>query len=62
MVQSWQKIYVGQLRRPLEFEDGDHVYLRVTPKLGFQGLFKIKKLKPWYIGPFQIISRVREVA
>ncbi|XP_027922733.1 uncharacterized protein LOC114180631 [Vigna unguiculata] len=31
--QSRQKSYADKRRRPLEFEEGDHVFLRVTPIL-----------------------------
>ena len=30
--QSWQKSYADVRRRPLEFEVGDHVFLKVMPK------------------------------
>ena len=30
--QSRQKSYAGRRRRPLEFEVGDHVFLKVMPK------------------------------
>ena len=30
--QSWQKSYVDRRRRPLEFEVGDHAFLKVMPK------------------------------
>ena len=33
-VQSQQKRYAGRRRRPLEFEVGDHVFLKVMPKRG----------------------------
>jgi hypothetical protein len=32
--QSRQKSYADKRRRPLEFSEGDHVFLKVTPKLG----------------------------
>jgi len=35
-----------------------HVFLKVTPKLGLQGVFKTKKLCPKYVGPFQILRRI----
>ena len=30
--QSWQKSYANKRRRPLEFETGDHVFLKVMLK------------------------------
>jgi len=56
--QSCQKNYADKWRRPLEFGEGDHVFLKVTPKLGLQGVFKTKKLCPRYVGPFQILRRI----
>ena len=32
--QSLQKSYVDIRKRPLEFEEGDHVFLKVMPKRG----------------------------
>ncbi|KAK2374422.1 hypothetical protein QL285_075386 [Trifolium repens] len=62
VAQSRQKSYADRKRRPLEFQEGDHVFLRVTPKLGLRGVFKTKKLCPRYIGPYQILRRVGPVA
>ena len=56
--QSRQKSYADKRRRPLEFNEGDHVFLKVTPKLGLRGVFKTKKLCPWYVEPFQILRRI----
>jgi hypothetical protein len=55
--QSRQKSYTNKRRRPLEFEVGDHVYLRVSPMKGIRR-FGIKgKLAPRYIGPYIIINK-----
>jgi hypothetical protein len=55
--QSRQKSYTDKRRRPLEFEVGDHVYLRVSPMKGVRR-FGIKgKLAPRYIGSYPIISK-----
>jgi hypothetical protein len=55
--QSRQKSYIDKRRRPLEFEVGDHVYLRVSPLKGVHR-FGIKgKLAPRYIGPYPIIDK-----
>ncbi|GAU51265.1 hypothetical protein TSUD_412520 [Trifolium subterraneum] len=46
-------------RRPIEFDEGDHVFLRVTPKLGLRGMFKTKKLAPRMHDVFHV-SRLRK--
>ncbi|XP_060962044.1 uncharacterized protein LOC115713330 [Cannabis sativa] len=51
-------------RRDIEFEVGDHVFLRVTPRKGLsvKRFGKRGKLSPRYVGPFQILDRVGSVA
>jgi hypothetical protein len=57
-----QESYANKRCRPLEFEAGDHMYLRVSPKRGVKR-FGIKgKLAPCYIGPFLIMARLWNVA
>jgi hypothetical protein len=54
VAQTRQKSYADNRRRPLEFEEGDYVYLKVSPLRGVRR-YKIKdKLSPRYIGPFRI--------
>src|SRR4051812_2948521 len=60
--QSRQKSYHDKRRRTLEFQEGDHVFMRVTPMTGIGRALKSKKLTPHFIGPFQITERVGEVA
>jgi hypothetical protein len=49
-----QKSYHDKRRKPLKFEVGDHVYLKVSHPKGVQR-FGIKgKLAPRYIGPYEI--------
>jgi hypothetical protein len=56
-IQSRQKSYTDKRRSPLEFEVGDHIYLRVSPMKGVC-CFSIKgKLAPCYIGPYLIIDK-----
>ena len=62
MAQSRQKIYVDVRCRPLEFEVGDHVFLKVMPKRGVVRFGKRGKLSPRFIGPFEILERVGTVA
>ena len=49
-------------RRPLEFEVGDHVSLKVNPKRGVVRFGKHGKLLPRFIGPFEILERMGTVA
>ena len=62
MAQSRQKSYVDVRCRPLEFEVGDHVLLKVMPKRGVVRFSKRGKLSPRFIGPFMIFERVGTVA
>ena len=48
--------------RPLEFEVGDHVFLKVMPKKGVVRFSKREKLLPRFVGPFKILERVGIVA
>ena len=61
MAQSRQKSYADVRRRPLEFEVGDHVFLKVMPKRGVVRFGKRGKLSPRFIGPFEIIERIGTV-
>jgi len=60
--QSRQKGFADKRRRPLVFEVGDHVYLRVSSIKGVQRFGMRGKLAPRYVGPFPIIERCRPVA
>jgi hypothetical protein len=55
--QSRQNCYADKRHHPLEFEVGDHVYLRVSPMKRVH-CFGIKgKLAPRYIGPYPVINK-----
>ncbi|XP_025616969.1 uncharacterized protein [Arachis hypogaea] len=60
--QSRQKSYADQRRKLLEFEVGEHVFLRVTPTTGIGITIKTKKLNPRYIRPFEILRHFGPVA
>ena len=62
MAQSLQKSYANRRRRPLEFEAGNHIFLKVMPKRGVVRLGKQGKLLPRFIGPFEVLERVGAVA
>ena len=60
--QSRQKSYEDVRRRPLEFEVGDHVFLKVILKRGVVRFGKRGKLLPRFIGPFEILERIGTIA
>nr|KYP33821.1 Retrotransposable element Tf2 [Cajanus cajan] len=60
--QSRQKSYNDKRRKDLEFKEGDHVFLKVTPWTGVGRALKSRKLTPRFIGPYQILKRIGEVA
>ncbi|GKF62312.1 hypothetical protein Tco_0182366 [Tanacetum coccineum] len=49
-------------RKPLEFQVGDRVMLKVSPRKGVIRFGKRGKLNPWYIRAFKILKRVGPVA
>ncbi|GKC73302.1 putative reverse transcriptase domain-containing protein [Tanacetum coccineum] len=59
---SRQKSYADRRTKPLEFEVGDMVLLKVSPWKGVVRFEKRGKLSPCYIGPFNILARVGPVA
>ena len=60
--QSRRKNYADVRRRPLEFEVGDHVFLKVMPKRGVVRFGKREKLSLRFIGPFKILERIGIIA
>ena len=49
-------------RRPLQFEVGDQIFLKISPTKGVIRFGVRGKLSLRYIGPFEITERVGEVA
>ncbi|GKE53440.1 hypothetical protein Tco_1488596, partial [Tanacetum coccineum] len=62
VVRDRQKSDVDYRRKPLEFEVGDRVLLKVTPWKGVVHFRKKGKLAPRYVGPFEILERIGLVA
>ncbi|WVZ63852.1 hypothetical protein U9M48_013450 [Paspalum notatum var. saurae] len=56
------KSYSDKRRRPLTFEEDDHVYLRVSPMKGVHRFGVKGKLAPRYVGPFKITEQCGPVA
>lgn len=59
--QDRQKSYADKHRRDLHFEEGEKVFLKVSPWKGVQRLGLKGKLSPRYIGPYEILEKVGEV-
>nr|GFC40023.1 reverse transcriptase domain-containing protein [Tanacetum cinerariifolium] len=57
-----QKSYVNLKCKPMEFQVGDKVMLKVSPWKGVVHFGKRGKLNPRYVGPFKVLERVGDVA
>nr|GFC32439.1 putative reverse transcriptase domain-containing protein [Tanacetum cinerariifolium] len=57
-----QKSYADVRRKPLEFQVGDKVMLKVSPWKGVVRFGKREKLNPRYIGPFKVLAKVGTVS
>nr|GEX17715.1 putative reverse transcriptase domain, ribonuclease H-like domain, aspartic peptidase domain protein [Tanacetum cinerariifolium] len=57
-----QKSYADVRRKPLEFQVGDKVMLKISPWKGVVHFGKRGKLNPRYIGPFKVLAKVGTVA
>ncbi|GJX11743.1 putative reverse transcriptase domain-containing protein [Tanacetum coccineum] len=57
-----QKSYADLKRKPMEFQVGDKVLLKVSPCQGVVRFGKRGKLNPRYVGPFKVLEKVGSVA
>ncbi|GKC96857.1 putative reverse transcriptase domain-containing protein [Tanacetum coccineum] len=57
-----QKSYADLKRKPMEFQVGDKVMLKVLPWKGVIHFGKRGKLNPRYVRPFKVLKKVRAVA
>ncbi|WMV37720.1 hypothetical protein MTR67_031105 [Solanum verrucosum] len=62
MAHSRQKSYADNRKRDLEFEVGDWVYLKISPMKSVMRFCKKEKLRPRYVGPYEILKRVEKVS
>ncbi|XP_073307091.1 uncharacterized protein [Primulina huaijiensis] len=53
-----QASYANKRRRPIEFQVGDQVFLKVSPFRGTMRFGRKRKLAPRYIGPYTIVERI----
>lgn len=60
--QDRQKSYADQNRRVVEFEVGEKALLKVSPTKGVMRFGRKGKLSPRYIGPYEVLKRIGEVA
>ncbi|XP_057745190.1 uncharacterized protein LOC130963058 [Arachis stenosperma] len=60
IAQSHQKSYANRRRKPLEFEEGDHVFLKATPIMGVGRAIKLKKLKSRYMKYTSDVTHILE--
>ena len=60
--QSRQKSYADKRIKPLEFQEGEHVFLKINPTTGIGRVMIVKKLSPCFLGPFQILKCVESIA
>ncbi|GJT86245.1 putative reverse transcriptase domain-containing protein [Tanacetum coccineum] len=56
-----QKSYADRRRKPLDFQVGDKVMLKVSPWKEVIRFGKRGNLNPRYIGPFKVLAKVRTV-
>ncbi|GJV30046.1 putative reverse transcriptase domain-containing protein [Tanacetum coccineum] len=56
-----QKSYADLKRKPMEFQVGDKVMLKVSPWKGVVRFGKRGKLNPRYVGPFKVLEKVGSV-
>ncbi|GJZ41343.1 hypothetical protein Tco_0588229 [Tanacetum coccineum] len=57
-----QKSYADLKRKPMEFQVGDKVMLKVSPWKGVVRFGKWGKLNPRYVGPFKVLEKVGSIS
>ncbi|GJY90053.1 putative reverse transcriptase domain-containing protein [Tanacetum coccineum] len=62
LIQDRQKSFADGKQKPMEFEVGDRVMLKVSPWKGVVRFGKRGKLNPRYVGPFRVLAKVGKVA
>lgn len=57
-----QNSYADNTKRDLEFEFSDSIYLKIYPMKGLMRYFKKGRRSHRYVGPYEILKRVLNVA
>ena len=60
--QNRQKSYADEKHRDVHFDVGDRVFIKVSPWKGVMRFGRKGKLSPRYIGPYEILERIRKLA
>jgi len=62
VAQDRQKLYADLKRQFTEYQVGENVLLKVSPTKGVRRFGKKGKLSPRYIGPYEILERIGNLA
>ncbi|XP_062103960.1 uncharacterized protein LOC133815093 [Humulus lupulus] len=60
--QDRHKSYANPKRKDIEFSIGEYIFLRVSPMKGVRRFGKKGKLIPKFVGLFEILERIGQVA
>jgi len=60
--QDRQKSYADKRHKPLEFEEGNKVFLKVSSMKGLRRFNAKGKLSPHFVGPYDIIEKINPAA
>ena len=60
--QDRYKSYADKRRRSLEFQVGNHMFMKVSPTKGVVRFGVRGKLNPRYIGPYEVLEWIGPVA
>ena len=60
--QNKQRKYADQARKDMDYHEGEHVLLKISPWKGLTRFGNKGKLKPRYVRPFEILKKVGKVA